>query len=88
MRTSFGRWVLSERLAKPALFQASGVIPINTDAVIDSHPAENGIINQKFPGTLGPLEGNCCGWEWKATAGVRMSFFTPPVFPIATSSRR
>jgi hypothetical protein len=47
--------VLSERLAKPALFQASGVIPINTDAVIDGHPAQNGIINQKFPGSLGPL---------------------------------
>jgi hypothetical protein len=47
--------VLSERLAKPALFQASGVIPINTDAVIDGHPADNGIINQKFPGSLGPL---------------------------------
>jgi len=47
--------VLSERLAKPALFQASGVIPINTDAIIDGHPAENGIINQKFPGSLGPL---------------------------------
>ncbi|MGD0058711.1 MAG: M14 family metallocarboxypeptidase [Verrucomicrobiia bacterium] len=47
--------VLSERLAKPALFQASGVIPINIDAVIDGHPAQNGIINQKFPGALGPL---------------------------------
>jgi murein peptide amidase A len=47
--------VLSERLAKPALFQASSVIPINTDAIIDSHPAQNGIINQKFPGSLGPL---------------------------------
>ena len=47
--------VLSERLAKPALFQASSVIPINTDVVIDGHPAENGIINQKFPGSLGPL---------------------------------
>jgi murein peptide amidase A len=47
--------VLSERLAKPALFQASGVIPINTDAIIDGHPAQNGIINQKFPGSLGPL---------------------------------
>jgi protein MpaA len=47
--------VLSERLAKPALFQASGVIPINTDAVIDGHPAQLGIINQKFPGSLGPL---------------------------------
>jgi len=47
--------VLSERLAKPALFQASGIIPINTDAVIDGHSAENGIINQKFPGSLGPL---------------------------------
>jgi hypothetical protein len=47
--------VLSERLAKPALFQASGVIPINTDAVIDGHPAQHGIINQKFPGSLGPL---------------------------------
>jgi hypothetical protein len=47
--------VLSERLAKPALFQASSVIPINTDAVIDGHPAENGIINQKFHGALGPL---------------------------------
>ncbi len=47
--------ILSERLAKPALFQASSVIPINTDAVIDGHPAQNGIINQKFPGSLGPL---------------------------------
>lgn len=47
--------VISERLAKPALFQASGVIPINTDAVIDGHPAQFGIINQKFPGSLGPL---------------------------------
>lgn len=47
--------VLSERLAKPALFQASIIIPINTDAVIDGHPAQNGIINQKFPGSLGPL---------------------------------
>jgi hypothetical protein len=47
--------ILSERLAKPALFQASGVIPINTDTVIDGHPAQNGIINQKFPGSLGPL---------------------------------
>jgi len=47
--------VLSERLAKPALFQASSVIPINTDAVIDGHPAQHGIINQKFPGSLGPL---------------------------------
>ena len=47
--------VLSERLAKPALFQASGIIPTNTDAIIDGHPAQNGIINQKFPGSLGPL---------------------------------
>jgi hypothetical protein len=47
--------VLSERLAKPALFQASDVIPINTDAIIDGHPAQHGIINQKFPGSLGPL---------------------------------
>jgi hypothetical protein len=44
--------VLSERLAKPALFQASGVIPINTDSMIDGHPAEYGIINQTFPGSL------------------------------------
>ncbi len=47
--------VLSERLAKPALFQASDIIPINTDALIDGHPAQNGIINEKFPGSLGPL---------------------------------
>jgi len=47
--------VLSERLAKPALFQASDIIPINTEAIIDGHPAQNGIINQKFPGSLGPL---------------------------------
>ena len=47
--------VLSERLAKPALFQASGIIPINTDAIIDGHPAQLGIINEKFPGSLGPL---------------------------------
>jgi hypothetical protein len=47
--------VLSERLAKPALFQASSVIPINTDPIIDGHPAQLGIINQKFPGSLGPL---------------------------------
>ena len=47
--------ILSERLAKPALFQASGIIPINTDTVIDGQPAQNGIINQKFPGSLGPL---------------------------------
>jgi protein MpaA len=47
--------VLSERLAKPALFQASSVIPINTDPVIDGHPAQLGIINEKFPGSLGPL---------------------------------
>jgi protein MpaA len=47
--------VLSERLAKPALFQASSIIPINTDPVIDGHPAQYGIINEKFPGSLGPL---------------------------------
>lgn len=47
--------VLSERLAKPALFQASSIIPINTNAMIDGHPAQNGIINEKFPGSLGPL---------------------------------
>jgi len=47
--------IISERLAKPALFQASGIIPINTDPVIDGHPAELGIINQKFDGSLGPL---------------------------------
>lgn len=47
--------VLSERLAKPALFQASNIIPINTDPVIDGHPARYGIINEKFPGSLGPL---------------------------------
>jgi protein MpaA len=47
--------VLSERLAKPALFQASGIIPINTDPVIDGHPAQYGIINKKFDGSLGPL---------------------------------
>lgn len=47
--------VLSERLAKPALFQASSVIPINTDPIIDGHPAQLGIINQKFSGSLGPL---------------------------------
>ncbi len=47
--------VISERLAKPALFQASGIIPINTDPVIDGHPAQYGIINRKFPGSLGPL---------------------------------
>jgi protein MpaA len=47
--------VLSERLAKPALFQASSIIPINTDPVIDGHPASYGIINEKFPGSLGPL---------------------------------
>ena len=47
--------ILSERLAKPALFQASSIIPINTDPMIDGHPAQHGIINQKFPGSLGPL---------------------------------
>lgn len=47
--------VLSERLAKPALFQASNIIPINLDPVIDGHPAQYGIINRKFPGSLGPL---------------------------------
>lgn len=47
--------VISERLAKPALFQASGIIPINLDAVIDGYPAQYGIINQRFPGSLGPL---------------------------------
>jgi murein peptide amidase A len=47
--------VLSERLAKPALFQASSVIPINTDLIIDGHPSNYGIINEKFPGSLGPL---------------------------------
>jgi protein MpaA len=47
--------VLSERLAKPALFQASAVIPINMQPVIDGHPARYGIINEKFPGSLGPL---------------------------------
>ena len=47
--------VLSERLAKPALFQASNIIPINTDPVIDGHSAQYGIINKKFPGSLGPL---------------------------------
>lgn len=47
--------VLSERLAKPALFQASSIIPINTEPVIDGHPAQYGIINDKFPGSLGPL---------------------------------
>jgi len=47
--------ILSERLAKPALFQASSVIPINTDSVIDGHPAKYGIINEKFTGSLGPL---------------------------------
>jgi protein MpaA len=49
--------VLSERLAKPALFQASSVIPINLEPVIDGHPASYGIINEKFPGSLGPLSG-------------------------------
>jgi hypothetical protein len=49
--------VLSERLAKPALVQASSVIPINTDPVIDGHQAQYGIINEKFPGSLGPLTG-------------------------------
>jgi hypothetical protein len=47
--------VLSERLAKPALFQASSVIPVNTDPTIDGQPAQLGIINQKYPGSLGPL---------------------------------
>ena len=47
--------ILSERLAKPALFQASSVIPINVDPVIDGHPAQHGIINEKYPGALGPL---------------------------------
>ena len=47
--------VLSERLAKPALFQASSVIPINTDPIIDGHPAQYGIINETIPGSLGPL---------------------------------
>ncbi len=47
--------VLSERLAKPALVQASSVIPINLEPVIDGHPAQYGIINEKFPGSLGPL---------------------------------
>jgi hypothetical protein len=47
--------VLSERLARPALFQASSVIPINTDPIIDGHPAQSGIINQTIPGSLGPL---------------------------------
>jgi hypothetical protein len=47
--------VLSERLAKPALFQASSVIPINTDPVIDGHAASYGIINETVPGALGSL---------------------------------
>lgn len=47
--------VLSERLAKPALFQASGIIPINTDPVIDGRAASFGIIQEKPPGALGPL---------------------------------
>jgi hypothetical protein len=47
--------VLSERLAKPALFQASSIIPINLDPLIDGHSAQYGIIREKFPGSLGPL---------------------------------
>jgi hypothetical protein len=30
-----------------------------------------------------PLSGACCGWDWRATAGFRMSFFSPPVAPMA-----
>lgn len=68
--------VLSERLAKPALFQASSVIPINTDAVIDGHPAQNGIINQKFPGSLGPLSKG-------ATEPFDITIETPNLFALS-----
>jgi murein peptide amidase A len=68
--------ILSERLAKPALFQASSVIPINTDTVIDGHPAQNGIINQKFPGSLGPLSKG-------ATEPFDITIETPNLFALS-----
>ena len=68
--------ILSERLAKPALFQASGVIPINTDSVIDGHPAQDGIINQKFPGSLGPLSKG-------ATEPFDITIETPNLFALS-----
>ena len=68
--------VLSERLAKPALFQASGIIPINTDAIIDGHPAQHGIINQKFPGSLGPL-------SKAATEPFDITIETPNLFALS-----
>ncbi len=68
--------ILSERLAKPALFQASGIIPINTDAMIDGHPAQNGIINQKFAGSLGPLSKG-------ATEPFDITIETPNLFALS-----
>jgi hypothetical protein len=67
--------VLSERLAKPALFQASGVIPINTDPIIDGRPAQYGIITQKFDGSLGPLTKG-------STAPFDITIETPNLFAL------
>jgi murein peptide amidase A len=46
--------VTSEELVAPALAAACGVLPRNTDAMIDGFRAEHGVIRDCYPGVLGP----------------------------------
>lgn len=46
--------VTSQELVAPALRAAEGVLPRNTDAVIDGFVAEHGVIRDCYPGVLAP----------------------------------
>ena len=46
--------VLNENLLVPALRASAHVLPVNTEAIIDGFSAEEGIIEDCFPGILAP----------------------------------
>jgi hypothetical protein len=74
-----GNWTAAVEGAYEAILLAVNDQPVSlrlafNAGVRDDAPAP--------PDAAPSVAGSCCSWEWKATAGVRMSFFSPPVVPI------
>jgi murein peptide amidase A len=67
--------VTSQELVAPALRAAEGVLPRNTDAVIDGFVAEHGVICDCYPGVLAPPPG-------QSPAPFEIILETPGTHPI------
>jgi hypothetical protein len=76
-----GNWAAAAEGAYEAILMAINDQPVSLRLAFDAGVRDDA---PTPPGAVAPTPtlGSCCGWEWKATAGVRMSFFSPPVMPI------